>query len=65
MQYSPEFETDNNVKKVRLSVGTLYFVPTDSMGLYRFCSNNPKLQEWCENVKDVGPIKDKTVPISY
>lgn len=65
MQYSPEFETDNNVKKVRLSVGTLYFVPTDSTGLYRFCSNNPKLQEWCENVEDVGPIKDKTVPIPY
>ncbi|MBO6290559.1 MAG: hypothetical protein J6N45_09630 [Alphaproteobacteria bacterium] len=62
MQYSPELETDSQVMKISLSVGTLLFVPIENTNNFAFCSNNPKLQEWCENVEDVGPIKNKSIP---
>lgn len=38
----------------------MYLVPEGEN--YTFCSNNPKLQKWCETVEDVGFIKDKKVP---
>ena len=65
MQYSPELETDAEVQKIPLSVGNLFFIPLDGTDRFAFCSDNPKIQEWCESVEDVGPIKDKSVPKIY
>ena len=65
MQYSPELETDSQVIKIPLSAGTLLFVPIENTDNYAFCSSNPKLQEWCESIEDIGPIKDKSVPKAH
>lgn len=52
MEYKPEFETRNDVKKMFVANGkALYFVP-DGTGKYEFCSKDSELQKWCEATKN-------------
>ncbi len=62
MKYSKEFDTNKSVKKVHFGENEILYMVPDGEGNYAFCSKNKKLQEWCENVEDIGFIKNKKVP---
>ena len=60
MQYSPELETDSQVMKISLSVGTLLFVPIENTNNFAFCSlinkteaeKRQQIQDVCDKLKN-------------
>lgn len=45
-----KFDSDNK-RKIKLANDVFLFFEDDGMGNYTFSSNNPELQEWCNQVK--------------